>query len=120
VSDPRQADRPNLVHARLECGRCGRPLARLAADPDDPMLGALPRLWGPGNPSQRVTRSARDHRDSYLPAVTPVHPGEYRHRYRCIPTCREDFQSGSYRLGLAIVAKAAGRRSVRLVTGVDV
>jgi hypothetical protein len=84
------------------------------------MLGALPRLWGPGNPSQRVTRSARDHRDSYLPAVTPVHPGEYRHRYRCIPTCREDFQSGSYRLGLAIVAKAAGRRSVRLVTGVDV
>jgi hypothetical protein len=90
-------------------------LDRLGAKPDDPELGAFPRWWGPGNPSQR--RGAA--KVSYRLAVEPVHPGEFRHRYRC--ECGEDWQSGSYRVGRAIVAKAAGRPgTVRLVTGVDV
>jgi hypothetical protein len=113
----RGGDRYGLVRARLECGKCGRMFDRLAADPEDPNWGALPRLWRPANPSRRRWQVKR----SYRPAVAPVHPGEYSHRYVCVPECGEDFQSGSYRLGRVIVAKAAGRTgTVRLRTGIDV
>lgn len=126
----RQTDRRDLdrgrIRARLDCGRCGRLLGRLSADPEHPEDGAFPRLWGPGNPSQAAQRVANRNRDGYSPrdgrgpTVEPVHPREYRHRYRC--ECGADWPFGSHRLGLAIIAKAktTGRASVRLAAGVDV
>lgn len=110
-----QTDRHGFIRARLECGKCGRLLDRLGAKPGAPELGAMPRVWRPGNPSKRQVWA----KDSYRLAVKQAHPGEFRHRWRC--PCGADWQSGSSRLWRAIVAKAAGRHgTVRLVTGVDV
>jgi hypothetical protein len=112
-----QTDRHGFIRARLDCGSCGRLLDRLGAKPDTPELGAMPRLWRPGNPSKRRGGWAKD---SYRLAVKQALPGEFRHRWRC--PCGADWQSGSYRVWERIVAKAeaTGRGTVRLVAGVDV
>jgi hypothetical protein len=122
VSNPEQADRDGIdrssdVRARLYCGSCGRLLQRFEVDPDHP--DALPRIWGPANPSGSARRRAKANRDSYQ-RTDPAGMGDFRHRHRC--ECGADWQSGSYRLGRAILAKARAtdRRSVRIVAGQDV
>jgi len=120
MSFQRQTDRSDLdrrnVRARLYCGKCSRHLECFEVWPE--IGDALPRIGGVANPSRRLPKPAYE--DRHLPAVAPGRPSDNLHRYRC--ECGADWQSGSYRVGRAILAKArtTGRSSVRLVTGVDV
>jgi hypothetical protein len=116
MSSVRQTDRPGNVRARLYCGKCGRHLRRFEVWPE--IGDALPRVGGASNRSRRIPSPAYEDRN--LPAGAPDRPPDKLHRCRC--ECGADWQSGSYRLGAAILtkAKATGRSSVRLITGVDV
>jgi hypothetical protein len=125
MSSVRQTDRPGDVRARLNCGTCGQLLDRLVVDPADPNHEA--RSIPPTNAQRRpvvVDDGQRLHAmisaDGTRVDVRPRPGPGYKHCFRCHPGADWQFSSG--RLGRAILTRAAatGRRSVRIVAGVDV